>query len=149
MEQLQKFLYGTVPEIKKLFYFTFVYKEITNTLLSGWTHIYWIIRWPRQHASFMRGLLVAEGLYYFHGACQNVQMFILIEKWTKVDARGGGAMFDFGRKRSEKVFQTNWTNKFIYTKMSIHMFLSAVFVFQSVVFVLEDEIDLLQQHMAI
>ena len=57
------------------------------------------------------------------------------------DAGGGGAMFDFGRKRLEKVgkcqkrsekvgkgrqssekvgkgrkvFQTNWTNKFIYT----------------------------------
>ena len=60
-----------------------------------------------------------------------------------------------GWKRSEKVgkgrkvFQTNWTNKFIYTKMLIHMFLPVVFVFQSVVFVLEEEIDLLQQHMAI
>ena len=60
-----------------------------------------------------------------------------------------------GRKMSEKVgkgrkvFQTNWTNKFIYTKMSFHMFLPVVFVFKSVVFVLEEEKDLLQQHMAI
>ena len=54
-----------------------------------------------------------------------------------------------GWKRSEKVFQTNWTNKFIYTKMSIHMFLPVVFEFQSVVFFLEEEIDLLQQHMAL
>ena len=51
--------------------------------------------------------------------------------------------------KGRKVFQTNWTNKFIYSKMSIHMFLPVVFVFQSVVFVLEEEIDLLQQHMVI
>ena len=51
--------------------------------------------------------------------------------------------------KGRKVFQSNWTNKFIYTKMSIHMFLPFVFVFQSVVFILEPEIDLLQQHMAI
>ena len=31
----------------------------------------------------------------------------------------------------------------------MHMFLPVVFVFQSVVFALEEEIDLLEQHMAI
>ena len=41
-----------------------------------------------------------------------------------------------------RVVQTTLSNKFIQTKMSIHMFLP-------VVFVLEKEIDLLQQHMAI
>ena len=75
---------------------------------------------------------------------------ILVGKGRKMSEKVGQ-----GRQRSEKVgkgrkvFQTNWTIKFIYTKMSIHMFLPVVFVFQSVVFVLEEEIDLLQQHMVI
>ena len=66
------------------------------------------------------------------------------------DAGGGGAMLDFGRKRSEKVERyfklTEPINLYI---LKCQFICSVVFVFQSVVFVLEEEIDLLQQHMAI
>ena len=47
------------------------------------------------------------------------------------------------------VVQTTFSNKFIHTKMSIHMLLPVVFIFLAVVSVFEQEMDSLQQHMAI
>ena len=98
----------------------------------------------------------SSNIMKIQGVSEKVDLFVFVPVVKKMhesrcrrwwsDVRFWSEKVGKGRKSYSKL--TEPINLYI-LKCQCHMFLPVVFVFQSVVLVLEEDIDLLQQHMVI